>query len=526
MLAAALAIATAQDAWPVTHAEKTDFAETSHYSHVITFLDGLQKVTTAQVSYVGSSEGGRKIPLVIASIPPVSTPLEAKRTGKPVVYIQANIHGGEVEGKEVAQMLLRDMYREDSDLLKKLIFVVVPIYNIDGNEKWGDGKVNRRSQTGPAIVGLRPNDAGLDLNRDCMVADSPEMQTVLKHVYNAWDPDVIFDLHTTNGTRHGYDVTFSPPLHPNTHPLVREYAQDVLMPRVRAALGDEVKIFPYGNTGPRDGEAAWSTFSHEGRYVTNYGGLRNRITVLSEAMSYSPFEERVRSTYKFVRTTLESIAADAELIVANSRQADADMVVWARENRKFGVRFGYASRGEEDVLLEIAPTEGEDRRTGKVTEVEGAKMQIFDRFEPTRFARMPEAYAFPATETAVLQILMRHGVVVEKVREDLITAAARFVVAEVAQGPRLQGNRLVRLEGNFHESDTRIPADFYLVRASQPLGMFIFALLEPESLDGAVAWNKLAKVPEVTDVYPILKVWDSSGAVTEVVTEIGEIGAP
>ncbi|MCH7945052.1 MAG: M14 family metallopeptidase, partial [Armatimonadetes bacterium] len=322
MLAAALSIAAAhQDPWPVVHSERTNYEETSSYQHIVTFLDGLQRVTSVQVSYVGSTEGGRKIPLVIAAKPPVSTPLEAKRTGKPVVYIQANIHGGEVEGKEAAQMILRDLYRDDSPLLEQLIFVVVPIYNIDGNERWGDGLVNRRSQTGPGIVGMRTNDAGLDLNRDCMKAESPEMQTVLKHVYNAWDPDVVFDLHTTNGTRHGYDLTFSPSLHPNTHPAVRAYAQDELLPRVRRKLGLKgTDIFPYGNTGPRDGATAWSTFSPEGRYVTNYAGLRNRIAILSEAMSYSPFQERVQSTYRFVMACLTEIAADADRVLEMSRQ--------------------------------------------------------------------------------------------------------------------------------------------------------------------------------------------------------------
>ncbi|MCH7904918.1 MAG: M14 family metallopeptidase [Armatimonadetes bacterium] len=523
MLAAVLTIAAAkQDPWPVTHAEATNFEETSHYEHVVEFLDALAKVTTAQVSYVGSTEGGRKIPLVIAAKPPVSTPLEAKQSGKPVVYIQANIHGGEVEGKEAAQMILRDLYRTDSPLLEQLIFVVVPIYNIDGNEKWGDGKVKRRSQTGPDVVGDRTNDAGLDLNRDCMKAESPEMQTVLKYVYNAWDPDVVFDLHTTNGTRHGYDLTFSPPLHPNTHPLVRGYTQDELMPRVRARLGDDVKIFPYGNTGPRDGVTAWSTFSHEGRYVTNYGGLRNRIAILSEAMSYAPFEERVESTYKFVMACLEEIAADADRVVAQSRQADADMATWSKQNRSFGVRFEFASRGEEDVLLEKAPTEGEDRRTGKITETETAKMQIFDRFKATRTAPMPAAYIIPPSEKAVLELLLLQGAVVERLSEDWTGDAAGFIITEVDQAERaFQGHRMIRLEGEFQIAEFEFPSGHYMVRTGQPLGMLIFYLLEPESLDGVVAWEVLSQKPLVNSVFPIFKVRDISGVVSEVVTEIG-----
>ena len=81
-----------------------------------------------------------------------------------------------MEGKEVAQMLIRDLYREQSDLLDQLIFVVVPIYNIDGNEEWGEASRQRPGQNGPDSVGLRTNGDGLDLNRDCMKAESPEMQ--------------------------------------------------------------------------------------------------------------------------------------------------------------------------------------------------------------------------------------------------------------------------------------------------------------------------------------------------------------
>ena len=40
------------------------------------------------------------MPYVIASRPLVDGPGEAHRSGKPVVWLQANIHAGEVEGKK------------------------------------------------------------------------------------------------------------------------------------------------------------------------------------------------------------------------------------------------------------------------------------------------------------------------------------------------------------------------------------------------------------------------------------------
>ncbi|HXH62194.1 MAG TPA: M14 family metallopeptidase [Fimbriimonadaceae bacterium] len=522
MFVAALSLILQQAAWPETHAEATDYKETSGYAHVVDFLDTLQLRTPVKVQYIGTSQGGRRIPMAIASLPPVTTPLEAKRSGKPIVYIEANIHGGEVEGKEAAQMLLRNMYRDNDPLLHKLIFLVVPIYNIDGNESWGDGATNRSEQTGPAIVGLRTNGAGLDLNRDCMKAESPEMQAALSGIYNPWDPDVVLDLHTTDGTRHGYGLTYSPSLHPDTYPAILDYSRDELLPKVRQKLqGLGLETFDYGNAGTRDGKRAWSTFGYEGRYVTNYSGLRNRITILSEAMSHNTFKQRVHDTYLFVRACLEQVAADADRIVSMSKQADADMVAWGKEGHELGVRFEMASRGTEDVLMEKPQAEGAPRPTGPVTEVVKEPMTIYDRFVATRKAWVPAAYIVPASETKVVALLLRHGVVVERLRKDLIADATTFTVSLVAQAQRpFQGRQLVQLEGAFRTEGANIPAGSYLVRTSQPLGVLIFNLLEPESLDGVVAWGFLSALPETAKPYPILKLHDDSGAVAEIVTNL------
>ena len=48
---------------------------------------------------------GKRIPYVILSRPQVTTPAAAHATGKPILYIEGNIHAGEVEGKEAVQML-------------------------------------------------------------------------------------------------------------------------------------------------------------------------------------------------------------------------------------------------------------------------------------------------------------------------------------------------------------------------------------------------------------------------------------
>ena len=53
----------------------------------------------------GRTEEERDLPLMVISDPKVSTPEAAHKLNRPLVFVQANIHAGEVEGKEAILML-------------------------------------------------------------------------------------------------------------------------------------------------------------------------------------------------------------------------------------------------------------------------------------------------------------------------------------------------------------------------------------------------------------------------------------
>jgi murein tripeptide amidase MpaA len=163
---------------PATRAERTNYAETSHHADVIAFLDSLVAMRAPLVvTELGRSTEGRVLPLVIASKPQVRTPAEARALGRPIVYVQANIHAGEVEGKEAVQALLRELsVATGPTVLDSMVLLVVPIYNADGNERFGDQARNRGAQNGPALIGLRPNAQELDLNRDYIKVEAPKRE--------------------------------------------------------------------------------------------------------------------------------------------------------------------------------------------------------------------------------------------------------------------------------------------------------------------------------------------------------------
>src|SRR5439155_27061946 len=156
------------------------------------FLDSLELAgAPVRVSEMGTSALGKPIYFVIASDPTVTSPGEAAASGKLVVYLQANIHGGEVEGKEAVQALLRELAGPRHALLDKLVILVAPVYNADGNDAFGPQAQNRSEQNGPDPVGQRYDGLNLDLNRDYFKVEAPETRGSLERVYDRWDPAVM-----------------------------------------------------------------------------------------------------------------------------------------------------------------------------------------------------------------------------------------------------------------------------------------------------------------------------------------------
>ncbi len=248
--------------------------------------------------------------------------------------------------------------------LGKIVLLMTPIYNIDGEFRESSGPVarNRPEQDGPGMVGVRPNGAGLDLNRDAIKAESPETRGVLAHVYNTWDPDVMMDLHTTDGTRHGWELTYAPPMNPDTDPGIMHFTRDTLLPTIRRELEQKFGMltFDYGNVETPRGKKvkAWYSYGEEGRYCTHYVGLRGRISILSEATTFIPFKARVIVTDRFVSAILEYVAAHARPGGTGPGRGGPmhGRVAWGLDPSKapgtWRADFDFASRGEEAVLLE------------------------------------------------------------------------------------------------------------------------------------------------------------------------------
>ena len=513
-----------------TRAERSGYTETSTYADVVGFLDALEKVAAGKFSrgVIGTTVQGRALPYVVASRPLVRTPEEARATGRPIVYVQGNIHGGEVEGKESLQALLRDLLLEARpNALDSIVLIAVPIYNADGNEVWGPQERQRGSQNGPAQVGQRPNADSYDLNRDYIKNEAPETLASLA-MFRAWDPDMFVDLHTTNGSYHGYALTYSPSLHPAA--MLGEltpagpWTRDTLLPEVRRRMREKrgVETFEYGNfSGPGNGrddpttleKGGWRTYEHKPRFGTNYYGLRGRVSVLSEAYSHDPFETRVKATTAFVGELLSYAGEQGPALVARTRGADALRGDARARRTPVPIRAEMTkSPFNAPVLVEALEATGDTvrhepglrpgfRRTHRFTAV---TMPVYDRFDATRTQTLPEAWVLGALQTEVVARLRDHGITVIALHEATSVVGEAFRVDSVVKNPReFQGHREVRLEGRWERGTLALPAGTWVVRADQPLALLAAIMLEPESDDGLTTWNVLDEQLGVGRTHPV-----------------------
>lgn len=520
---------------PLTVPEKTNYKATSRYKDVNNFINKLQQASNLlRVENLGVSAEGREIPLVVIGNPLPYPGVRAKSDSRLVVYIQGNIHAGEVEAKEASLMLARDLISEKySSYLEDLIILIVPIFNPDGNEKISPE--NRTNQLGPEEgVGVRYNALNLDLNRDAMKLESPEMQGLVENVLLRWDPAVFFDGHTHNGSYHQEPVTYIWGVNPNGNSSIIDYMRDKMMPAVAEILEkkyDTLSI-PHGDfMDPREPEKGWRTLGPQPRYLTNYIGLRNRLAILNENYPYVDFKSRIFGCYHFLHSLLEYCSIHHQEIKNLIQEADRisvkqGMVPQAKD--VFIVEYDVKPAGEKLTILgyemEVEERPGFWPRV-KISEDKKKtyRMPFYCNYIPKRTVPLPYGYLIPTPDDKVKEKLLQHGLVVERLIEPARLKVEKFRINELKASEKLfQGHRLNKIKGEFVEEEKEFPAGTLFIGTAQPLAKLAAYLLEPESDDGLFVWNFFDKyiVPQwgrgFSD-YPVYKLLHPRFLVKEVI---------
>jgi hypothetical protein len=478
-----------------SRAERSNYEETSLYPDIITFLN-LCKSGSAdlQIEYFMKSAENKDIPLAVISDKNINNKNKIK------IFIVAGIHSGEVDGKEASFVLIRELlFGKLHYLLAKCSVFILPTLNVDGNDKID--RYNRLSQNGPSKgVGLADFPNGMNINRDFSKHEIPETEALIKLI-DKYDPEIIIDCHTTNGSYHAYALTYAPPLNPNTNRRITGFLKNELFPVVTKKLFSKFNYRTqyYGNfkskNKPEDG---WETFNYRPRYSNNYFGLINKIGILGEGYSYLELKKRIDVTSKFITEIMDYAYRNVRKIKRIIKNADSDNS--KRSSSFIGNEIAVKCElfeAKSPIKIYTGAVDSVKDLTGrgytfkmKESYAKPVMVKDFTNFKSSQNVKMPYAYFLPAKFKVVVDNIIGHGIRVSQISDSIGLDVEVFLIDSIKQSrSKFQAHNPISVTGKYINKYLTIQKGDYCIFMGQNKSNLIPQLLEPYCEDGYLYWN-------------------------------------
>jgi len=490
----------------LTTGEKSDWNETAPYAEAVDIARKLEKASKfVKVVDIGSTPEGRSMIALIVSKDQAFTPAAATRTNKAVILIQSGIHSGEIEGKDTVLMLIRDMTvsKKFAAWLDHAIFVVIPVFNVDGHENFSP--YHRPSQNGPRSTGLRANAQRLNLNRDYIKADTPEMRAWLR-VFNTWSPDFLIDNHVTDGADFQFDVTWDMARNQDIAEPAGAWVREKFVPELNKRMeADGHVVAPYGAL--RRGAGGSREFFMEvfsPRYSHLYSAAQNRPALLVETHSLKAAKTRAWAHYDIMRHSIETILMDAQALRSAVREADREMMSRAGNRNAAPVYLAGKVSDKNRPLVYRALKQGSFKSevtganvTRYTAERDDIETKIHDQIDTTMEAQMPLGYLIPAAWKNVADLLALHGVEMERTAKAVEGAFETYQFSNPKFETRtFEGRIMVNFDAKAITAKARVPAGSYWIPLKQRRARLMQAMLEPQAPDSLARWGFLNSVFE------------------------------
>lgn len=480
----------------LTHAEKTGFRETGAYDEAVRFYRRLAEAAPrrARLVEIGRSSEGRPLYLFIASRDGAFTPEAARRTGKPAVLLQNGIHPGENGGKDAAMMLLRDILvtRRLEGLLEAVIVLSIPVFNPDGHERVSPW--NRINENGPAQMGFRVTARRLNLNRDYLKADAPEMRAWLR-MYTAWLPELLVDNHVTDGGDAQYDVTLAAHTEQDIAAPAGAWVKEQFLPVLFQRLEASGHVPGFYIEGRAAGGKALAVMTATPRYSTGYAAAQNRAALLVETHSLKSFRARASAHYDVMRAALEIAASSGAALRRAAEESDKAQAS-VRPGTPVFLEGAPAGPGEPYTVRGLraepaaSPVSGGTvlRYTPEKADTPAALVRTL---EPRVAPHAPHGYVVPREWGEIIELLRLHGVSMiplEKPVEGEFETV-RFLEVKFAAAPFEGRFRVAAFRTEPARIRRTLPAGSVYVPVAQRAGKAAMHLLEPEAPDSALRWG-------------------------------------
>lgn len=501
-------------------AELTQFRETGRYDEVEQRCRDWPRRYPQWVSCetLGRTAEGRAIRALVISKSGALQP--SSRKSLPVMLVIGGTHAGEIDGKDAGLILLRTLLASNADNnpLRHLTLVFVPVFNVDGHEN--RGRYLRPNQNGPLEVGDRTTTQRINLNRDWMLAQTPEMRGMLGLV-RRWDPDVTLDLHVTDGIRYRHEVAISQSTLFNQDAdlqTIADFLHQNIVARVQKQGHAPLDFYPVLND-PEDPTLGMTHEVDSPRFSHVYATLRHRLGLLVEDHAWDDYAKRVGACMATVLAALESVAEHRDTLVRTLRDADA------RATRLAGKTVPLAwyntadigptqSNGRMDLqgfhydVHEQAPVSGGRGISYDTTRPVTWQIPLFNHLRPVPEAMQPlpeGGYLIPAGWAALVKpYLQLHGVqyrALSRALRQQAVASMRLQEDDVTYEPRpFQGRVRTQLNGRWQPEVMDLASGALFVPINQPRGLLAAHLLEPWAPDSLSSWGVFNTAYELSDL--------------------------
>ena len=449
----------------------------------------------ARLMEVGSTDAGRPLHLFIIDRDRKFEPEAAKNSGKSILFINNGIHPGEPCGVDASLKLARDLLSgEDSysSYLDNTVVLIVPILNVGGALM--RSAYNRANQNGPVEQGFRGNARNLDLNRDFIKLDSRNTRSLVP-VIRSWDPHIIVDTHTSNGSDYPYTITLIHS-HAQRHEASQaRFIDSTLIPSLFKGMETSpYEMSPYvwsRNRSPEEGILAFMDYP---RYTSGYASLFNTIAFTVETHMFKPFGDRVLSTWYFLRETLKfSGLHSAELSEIKKRaweeklNRDEFTLQWTLDDSRYDmIPFkGYQVKEKESKVSGLTRYYYDREETWE------KEIPYYKYFKAVSTVDVPEYYVLPSAWSQVVERLQLNGVTLFPLDSDSIVEAGVYYIDSYETDRQAYNGhyRHSDVKVRKHTESIQLLAGDYLIPVRQPAIEYLVQTLEPEGYDSFFSWN-------------------------------------
>ncbi|MGZ5283343.1 MAG: M14 family metallopeptidase, partial [Bacteroidia bacterium] len=426
---------------PITHAEpdlrtpyeKGNKNQTATYKQTMEYYKLLDETfTEVKMIEYGLTDAGKPLNLVIVSKSGDYDPETIRYKNLRIVLVNNAIHAGEPEGVDASMMLVRNLVqkKELSKYLDKLVFCVIPMYNIDG--ALNRGCCSRANQNGPEEYGFRGNGQNLDLNRDFVKCDSKNARSFTQ-LFREWQPDMFLDNHTSNGADYQYTLTYIAN-HPNALPQkLSNYLHKELIPAMQKSTEkDGFPMSPYVETLTDIPDSGLVGFVSPPRFSTGYASLYNTLSFTVETHMWKPFSKRVDATYSFMKHILDKVYMDSDKIAQLRKEANqsifssSHILNWTFD----ATRYDWINFKGYEAKYKPSEVSGQKRLYYDRNAPYEKKIKFYNYSKPGTEVKVPDYYIIPQTWWKVIDLLKLNAVQMTQLESDKVVKGANMYYIE------------------------------------------------------------------------------------------------